>query len=103
LRERTTITDHIGATARSEVVRCGTPASVSLLVIRSSDVERTRAFYSQIGLAFRPEKHGNGPLHYSCEMADLVFEIYPATDLGRPWSASALVCAYPPWRPPSIA
>ena len=79
LRAPTTITDHSTATARAEVAGSGSPRALSLLVIRSSDIERTRAFYSNLGLEFESEKHGDGPLHYSCEMADTVFEIYPAT------------------------
>jgi catechol 2,3-dioxygenase-like lactoylglutathione lyase family enzyme len=50
---------------------------MNLVVIRVSDLERSREFYSTLGLDLTPEKHGSGPLHYSCEMNDLVVELYP--------------------------
>jgi transcriptional regulator with XRE-family HTH domain/catechol 2,3-dioxygenase-like lactoylglutathione lyase family enzyme len=50
---------------------------MNLVVIRASDLERSRGFYSTLGLSLIPEKHGQGPLHYSCTMEGLVVEIYP--------------------------
>ncbi|HEY6560147.1 MAG TPA: helix-turn-helix domain-containing protein [Polyangiaceae bacterium] len=50
---------------------------MSFVVIRTSDLERSRAFYSTLGLTLNPEKHDNGPLHYSCCMNGIVVEIYP--------------------------
>jgi catechol 2,3-dioxygenase-like lactoylglutathione lyase family enzyme len=50
---------------------------MNLVVIRVSDLERSRGFYSTLGLALNPEKHGAGPLHYSCVMNDVVVELYP--------------------------
>jgi lactoylglutathione lyase len=49
---------------------------LSLLVIRSSDLEKSRRFYEAIGLAFIEEQHGKGPLHLACELGDVVLEIY---------------------------
>ena len=54
----------------------GAPA-LKLLVVRSSDLDRSHAFYTQLGLSFRPEKHGDGPFHYSCDLAGTVLELYP--------------------------
>jgi lactoylglutathione lyase len=56
----------------------GDRPALKLLVVRASDLERSRAFYSQLGLNLRPEKHGDGPLHYSCDLAGTVLELYPA-------------------------
>jgi len=53
---------------------------VTLLVIRVTDLERSRAFYEHLGLSLRPERHGDGPLHYSCSMLGTVFELYPCTN-----------------------
>ena len=51
--------------------------SLFLLVIRCFDIEKTKLFYEIIGLKFKQEKHGNGPIHYSCDLGDVIFEIYP--------------------------
>jgi catechol 2,3-dioxygenase-like lactoylglutathione lyase family enzyme len=51
---------------------------LSLAVIRSSNLEKSRAFYTALGLQLSKEKHGDGPEHYSCALGEAVFEIYPA-------------------------
>ncbi len=54
---------------------------LNLVVIRSTDIDRLRDFYSALlGVEFVPEKHGDGPRHYSCQLGDVVLEIYPARD-----------------------
>lgn len=54
--------------------------SLSLLVIRSRDLERSRSFYGCLGLEFVREQHHRGPPHYAaCLPGGLVFEIYPHT------------------------
>jgi lactoylglutathione lyase len=50
---------------------------MTVLVLRTPDVERTKEFFSKLGLTFVQEKHGDGPLHYACEYNGEVFEIYP--------------------------
>ncbi|TDU03280.1 hypothetical protein EDD99_1699 [Streptomyces sp. 846.5] len=57
------------------------PSSIraTLLVLYSSRLEECRAFYSDLGLCFTTEQHGQGPRHYAATLADgAVFEIYPA-------------------------
>ena len=51
-----------------------------LVVLRSANIEKSRAFYEAIGLTFVEEQHGNGPLHLACETDTLVFELYPGED-----------------------
>lgn len=52
--------------------------SLSLLVIRARDVERSRHFYELLGLQFTSEKHGSGPEHFAAILpGGTVFEIYP--------------------------
>ena len=51
--------------------------TLSLLVLRCRDIEVSKAFYETLGLSFIREKHGNGPIHYSCEYEGMVFELYP--------------------------
>ncbi|RZG78960.1 bleomycin resistance protein [Acinetobacter sp. WCHAc060033] len=53
---------------------------INLIVLKVKNIERTRQFYSQFGLVFKSEQHGNGPEHYSCNLNGLIFEIYPALD-----------------------
>ena len=52
--------------------------TLSLLVLRAADVEASPRFYSALGIVFVQERHGSGPLHFSCEMGNVVIEIYPA-------------------------
>jgi catechol 2,3-dioxygenase-like lactoylglutathione lyase family enzyme len=52
--------------------------SISLIVLRSSDVAAARRFYKALGLVFRAEKHGSGPEHWSCPLGETTLELYPA-------------------------
>ena len=57
------------------------PSSIraTLLVLYSPRLEECRAFYSDLGLRFATEQHGQGPRHYAATLTDgAVFEIYPA-------------------------
>jgi len=51
--------------------------TLNLVVLRSPDVARAVAFYSQLGLQFCKHRHGSGPEHFSAELAGGVFELYP--------------------------
>src|SRR5436309_889163 len=50
---------------------------LNLLVLKTLQLERLQAFYSALGIVFVEERHGNGPLHYSGTIGDLVLELYP--------------------------
>ncbi|MGZ6005727.1 MAG: VOC family protein [Candidatus Saccharimonadales bacterium] len=50
---------------------------LNLLVLRSTDLEKSVGFYGLLGLVFDEEKHGNGPIHYSAQLGQLVLELYP--------------------------
>lgn len=52
--------------------------AINLLVLRCKDMEATRRFYEQLGLAFFTERHGAGPQHYAWQSAGFVLELYPA-------------------------
>lgn len=54
--------------------------ALSLLVLRTANMEAMLAFYRAVGLAFVQEQHGSGPVHYSSEIGELVIEIYPAEE-----------------------
>lgn len=51
--------------------------NLNLLVLRCRDIEATRTFYTQLGLTFTREQHGNGPVHYSTYLDGLLLELYP--------------------------
>ena len=54
--------------------------SLSLIVLRVTDIEIAAAFYTGIGLTFQREQHGNGPEHFSATLGSIVMELYPASD-----------------------
>jgi len=52
---------------------------LNLVVLRSSNIDRAKSFYSKLGMQFSKHRHGAGPEHYSAELAGTVFELYPQT------------------------
>jgi lactoylglutathione lyase len=56
--------------------------TLNLVVLRCADIDQANAFYSKIGLQFAKHRHGNGPEHYSAELTDAVFELYPQSGDG---------------------
>lgn len=64
--------------------------ALCLLVIRSSDLARSRRFYEALGLTFSEEQHGNGPRHLACQFGQAVFEIYPLESAEQCTSAARL-------------
>jgi catechol 2,3-dioxygenase-like lactoylglutathione lyase family enzyme len=59
-------------------------AILQLVMIRSKDLEKARAFYEALGVKFVMHSHG-GPDHLCCESHGFVFEIYP---LGKKQTAT---------------
>lgn len=53
---------------------------LALVVLRSNDIASTKIFYENLGLNFKEEKHGNGPIHYSATLGETTVEIYPQSD-----------------------
>jgi catechol 2,3-dioxygenase-like lactoylglutathione lyase family enzyme len=53
--------------------------SVSYVVLRCADLERSREFYESLGLRLVPEQHGAGSKHYSCDLGGVTLELYPFT------------------------
>jgi predicted enzyme related to lactoylglutathione lyase len=56
--------------------------TLNLVVLRSSDIARAMAFYTQLGLHFTRHRHGSGPEHFAAELQAGVFELYPLTPDG---------------------
>lgn len=50
---------------------------LNLVVLRSSNPAALADFYSNLGLSFQQEQHGNGPVHFAAELEGCVLEIYP--------------------------
>ena len=67
----------------------------NLLVIRSADLDRAGRFYEALGLAFRRERHGNGPEHLACDAGGFALEIYPRQNDGDSTAAVRLGFAVP--------
>lgn len=53
---------------------------LSLVVLKSSDLQAARRFYMALGLNFVEEKHGEGPLHFSASVGSTLVEIYPCPE-----------------------
>jgi catechol 2,3-dioxygenase-like lactoylglutathione lyase family enzyme len=51
--------------------------ALDLLVVKSKDIDRSRAFYEELGLSFVREKHGSGPYHHISQDLGVPFELYP--------------------------
>lgn len=51
--------------------------TLNLLVIRTKDIHILSQFYNKLGIEFTYHQHGKEPYHYSAELGELVFEIYP--------------------------
>jgi lactoylglutathione lyase len=56
--------------------------SLKLLVLKTPQVDRLRAFYQSLGIELTEEKHGSGPLHSADQVGNEVLEIYPLSDEG---------------------
>ena len=50
---------------------------LNLIVIRTNQPKKLSEFYEQLGLQFDYHRHGKGAWHYSAEIGNLIFEIYP--------------------------
>jgi len=55
-------------------------ASLSLIVLRCSDLDASKRFYESLGLLMTPVQHQTGPLHWSCRLGHTVVELCPAGD-----------------------
>lgn len=58
--------------------------TLTLLVMRTRQVEQLRAFYQTLGVDLVEEQHGKGPVHFAGRAGDVVIEVYPLPDDGNP-------------------
>jgi predicted enzyme related to lactoylglutathione lyase len=57
-------------------------SALTLLVLKSRQVDLLRAFYGTFGITLAEEQHGKGAIHYTGKIGELVFEVYPLADGG---------------------
>ncbi len=55
---------------------------LNLVVLKTPQVDRLRAFYQALGVSLAEEQHGSGPVHYVGQVGETVLEIYPLPDEG---------------------
>lgn len=55
-------------------------SSLTLLVLKTRQIENLLTFYRTLGIELVEEQHGKGPLHYAGRLGETVFELYPVTD-----------------------
>lgn len=53
-------------------------SSLTQLVLRTTELEPLRDFYEKLlNISFSSEQHNNGPRHYSCQLGEVLLELYP--------------------------
>jgi lactoylglutathione lyase len=57
-------------------------ASLTLLVLKTRQIEQVRLFYQTLGIELAEEQHGKGPVHFAGRVGGVVVEIYPLLDDG---------------------
>src|SRR5262245_4260890 len=55
-----------------------------LLVLKTRQLDRLKAFYAALGIAFAEEKHGDGPTHYAGRVGEALLELYPLPEDAGP-------------------
>jgi lactoylglutathione lyase len=55
---------------------------LSLIVLKTRQVDALRKFYSSLGIELSEEQHGKGPVHFAGQVGEVVFEVYPLPEDG---------------------
>lgn len=58
--------------------------SLTLLVLKTRQIEQLRVFYQTLGIELTQEQHGKGPVHFAGRVGDVVIEVSPLPDDGSP-------------------
>jgi lactoylglutathione lyase len=61
--------------------------TLSLVVLKTRQVDALRRFYGSLGIELAQEQHGKGPVHFAGQVGDVVLEVYPLPD-GTPVDAT---------------
>jgi predicted enzyme related to lactoylglutathione lyase len=51
--------------------------TLSLVVLKTRQVDALRKFYDALGIELTEEQHGKGPVHFAGQVGHVVLEIYP--------------------------
>jgi hypothetical protein len=62
--------------------------TLSLLVLKTQQVDSLRLFYHSLGIELAEEQHGKGPVHFAGRIGDVVIEVYPLPEDGTPPDAT---------------
>jgi predicted enzyme related to lactoylglutathione lyase len=65
-----------------------TAVKLSLLVLKTRQLDRLKAFYAALGIAVTEERHGGGPTHHAGRVGDVVLELYPLPEDAGPADAT---------------
>jgi lactoylglutathione lyase len=68
---------------------------LTLVVIRSRDMDKLATFYNALGLSFTKHRHGDGPEHLTVTIGETVFEIYPAKTANESTASTRLGFSVP--------
>jgi lactoylglutathione lyase len=61
---------------------------LSLVVLKTRQVDALRMFYGSLGIELAQEQHGQGPVHFAGQVGDVVLEVYPLPDDCTPADAT---------------
>ena len=50
---------------------------INFIVLNCRNLEKSLSFYQALGLEFQQEQHGKSPVHYSCQIENILLELYP--------------------------
>lgn len=62
--------------------------SLTLLVLKTRQVEQLRLFYQTLGIELTEEQHEKGPVQLAGRVGDVVIEVYPLPNDGTPVDSS---------------
>ena len=62
--------------------------TLSLVVLKTRQVDSLRRFYGSLGIELAEEQHGKGPVHYAGRVGDVVLEVYPLPEGDAPGDAT---------------
>jgi predicted enzyme related to lactoylglutathione lyase/3-polyprenyl-4-hydroxybenzoate decarboxylase len=73
--------------ARVEALLAGSPPAprpphVDAIVLTCADLETSAAFYRELGLPLKHEDHGEGPVHYACDLGPVHVALFAADEAG---------------------
>ena len=61
---------------------------LTLLVLKTRQIEQVQLFYETLGIELAEEQHGKGSVHFAGRAGNVVIEVYPLPDDGTPVDSS---------------